>query len=157
MKIPGKTDHPIPNKSARRSRSFSLLFPLTTSLLLCCHGLSTVRAKFFPCCCEGPHGSNSYQASCISWHNIFKATWQLKATLASSQSTGGKDTFSPDQLSPLTCKVKLSTLCSWKSDAERSSLSDHDTLSLSQVWIWREPRFHISPRSRDCLPLHPTS
>ena len=28
-----------------------------------------------------------YQASCISWHNMSRAMWQLKATLANSQSS----------------------------------------------------------------------
>ena len=60
---------------------FSLLFPLTTIL----KGFLAVTKR--PLWQQQP----SNQASCISWHNISRAMWQLKATLPRSQSSRKSD------------------------------------------------------------------
>ena len=76
--------------------------------------------------------------------SISRATWQLNVTPASSQSARKRDTFSPDQFSPITRKARLSTLCSRKSDEERPSHSDHDAPSLSQSGLFGQPYLHMS-------------
>ena len=59
--------------------------------------------------------------------------------------------------SPITCKARLSTFCSRKSDEERPSISDHDSPLLSQFGLFRQPCLHISHQSRVWLPLDPGS
>ena len=89
------------------------------------------------------------QASCISWHNESRAMWQLKATLARSQSARKRDTYSPDPFCPVTLIARLSSLCSRTSDEERPSLSDHHSPSLSQSRLFKQPCLHMSPKSGD--------
>ena len=100
-------------------------FSLTTSLSFLSqpvHG----ESEAFACSDSGLswQRQHSFRASCTSWH-ISRAMWQLKATLASSQSSRKRNTLSPDQCSPMTCRARLSTMCSRKSDEERPFLSDH--------------------------------
>ena len=67
-----------------------------------------------------------YKASCISWHNISRAMWQLKATFTSSQSSRKRD-LQPDWSRPVASGARLSTLRSHCSEAEVPSLSVHDS------------------------------
>ena len=90
------------------------------------------------------------QASCISWHNESRAMWQLKATLARSQTARKRDTYSLDPFCPVTLIASLSSLCSRTSDEERPSLSDHQSPSLSQSGLSLGNRdLHMSPESQE--------
>ena len=51
------------------------------------------------------HGERMAFAHC-------RAMWQLKATLASSQSSRKREILSPDQFCPIAFRARLSTLCS---------------------------------------------
>ena len=68
--------------------------------------------------------------------------WQLKATLASSQSSQRMDTFPRDQFGLRTFNARLSKLCSGESGEEKSSLPDHDSPSLSQTGLFGQPFLH---------------
>ena len=59
-----------------------------------------------------PLGSNHYQTSCISWHNMSRATWQLNSTSASSQCCKKREILSPSPDDPMTGSASLHTLSS---------------------------------------------
>ena len=113
--------------------------------LLHCHNPSTVRGESFPR--ASWQQLTSWQASCTSWHNMSRAMWQLKATLASSQSSREKSCHLTG-LAPQHSEQGSRTLCSHCSQEEVPSLSVHDSTSLSQsglFWATVSPR--VCPKS----------
>ena len=114
--------------------------------LLYCHSPSTVRERL-SCCAKETFQRPFWQqhptyqascitatgrASCISWHNITRAMWQLNATLATSQFSGREKSFHLTGLAPTTFRARLTALCSHCSAGEVPSPSVHDSTSLSQ-------------------------
>ena len=77
-----------------------------------------------------------------------RATWQLNATCASSQSSRWRETISPDQFCPMTSGARLSTLCPRSSKEDEPSLSVQSSTSLFQSGLFFSN--HIST----CLPNH---
>ena len=117
--------------------------------LLCCRSPSTVRGFLAVTTRPLWQKQPSCQASCISWHNVPRAMWQLKATLPSSQSSRKRDIFAPDWSCSITFGARPSTWCSHCSGEEVPSLSVHDSKSLSQSRRSGQPYLHMSPRSGD--------
>ena len=56
--------------------------------------------------------NKTLSTSCNSWHNMSRATWQLKATFATSQSCRKRAIVSPHPCSPTTNNTSLPTLFS---------------------------------------------
>ena len=90
---------------------------------------------------EGEAGSSGSQSPVLGdmWSKVAQ-----KAQIGTAT-----DTFSPDKFSPITCKVRFSTLCSQKSDEERPSLSDHDSSLLLEDW--ELPRLPWITCARKCI------
>ena len=65
----------------------------------------------FPFCktrrAQNPAQPRILSTSCNSWHNMSRATWQLKATFATSQSCRKRAIVSPDPCSPMTNSASL--------------------------------------------------
>ena len=117
------SDRPNKLKKKRKEPSNDSLSHLLSKLQPVAHIPSlfflfsfTTSQKGFPCSDNGPlwQRQPSHQAWCISWHIISRAMWQLKATLAGSQSCRKRDTFSPEKKCLITLNASLSSLCSGK-------------------------------------------
>ena len=104
--------------------------------LLYRHSQSTVRKAFLAVTAGlcGRSNPATRPHVCISWHNISRQMWQLKATLASSQPSRKREIFSPGWSCTVSFRARLSTHCS---DEEVPSLSAHD--STSAFWGNRIP------------------
>ena len=108
------------------------------------HGWQTTGPATIP----RQRNRTTYQASCISWHNKSRATWQLNATLASSKSSKKRDTFSPHQFSPITCKARLSTLCE---NRTKKGLHLRTTIRRRRpnTGLFGQPCLHMSLKAGD--------
>ena len=126
--VPGNMGHTASFASSLSGRSWwlsrrqcrSSLFVSAEMLKACALiGLHLMAA-------EGESGSSGSQSPVLGdmWSKVAQ-----KAQIGTAT-----DTFSPDKFSPITSKVRFSTLCSQKSDEERPSLSDHDSSLLLEDW-----------------------
>ena len=81
-----------------------------------------------------------------------RAVRQLKATLASSESSTKREIFSPDWSCTTAFRARPSTLCSQCSDEGVPSLSVHDSTLPSESGLFlTQPCLHMSPKSGDWL------
>ena len=141
-------DEPAQLKRACRSRSFFLHFLSPRPYSFSVTARPTVRGRLILLWHWAFSGSinPTYQASCISWHNISMAMWQLNATLASSQSSRKREreTLSSGPYYPMTSSAPLHTLFSRETLDETLSSSDQASSSLSHIGPLGQPNLHVS-------------
>ena len=76
-------------------------------------------------------------ASCISWHIVSRAIWQLKATFASSQSCRKREILPPSPHNPKTCNASLHALPSREPLEDTSLTSINYFLGTRHLVVFR--------------------
>ena len=117
---------------------FHLLFPLTTTL--------SARREHSCRDCRPPwQRQPSYRASCISWHSMSRAMWQLKATFANYQSFKKRESLSPSPYNPMTCSASLHTSVSSSGAPEKLSIPPHHGRSWVTPFLPRAVKLTNEP------------
>ena len=91
---------------------------------------------------QNPNQPRLLSTSCNSWHNMSRAIWQLKATLATFQSCRKRAIVLPDPCSPMTNNAPVPTLFSSElvDDEKEEPLSiRHESSSIN---MWRPTKAH---------------